>query len=82
MIQDSVTIIVLGNKYNRAIYDAKQIAAVFQPTMVIEDEEKGANTKDDLIMNVEPDSLSPNKVDLFISKDSTQLPPHETDKKE
>ncbi|MEO6289909.1 MAG: serine hydrolase domain-containing protein [Ginsengibacter sp.] len=84
MIQDSVTIIVLGNKYNRSIYDAKKMASVFQPNMVIEDEEKGANSKDQLIMNMDPDSLPPNKLppnklpsnklNFFISKDSTTLP--------
>jgi len=42
MIQDSVTIIVLGNKYNRAIYQAKKMAQIFDPSSVIEDEEKPA----------------------------------------
>lgn len=38
MIQDSVTIIVLGNKYNRAIYQSKKMADVFGSGLVIEDE--------------------------------------------
>lgn len=38
MIQDSVTIIVLGNKYNRAIYESKKMADVFGSGLTIEDE--------------------------------------------
>ena len=38
MIQDSVTIIVLGNKYNPLIYKAKDIADVFDSGLKIEDE--------------------------------------------
>lgn len=56
MIEDSVTIIVLGNKYNRAIYEAKKMAPIFQPTMEMDDEEKHANTSDKLMMNLETDS--------------------------
>ena len=38
MIQDSVTIIVLGNKYNPLIYQSKEIANVFDSGLKIEDE--------------------------------------------
>jgi CubicO group peptidase (beta-lactamase class C family) len=38
MIQDSVTIIVLGNKYNPFIYKSKKIADVFDSGLTIEDE--------------------------------------------
>jgi len=38
MIQDSVTIIVLGNKYNSNIYQSKKMAEIFQPQSVMEDE--------------------------------------------
>lgn len=38
MIQDSVTIIVLGNKYNPFIYQSKKIADVFESGLTIEDE--------------------------------------------
>lgn len=38
MIQDSVTIIVLGNKYNPFIYQSKKIADLFDSGLVIEDE--------------------------------------------
>ncbi len=37
-IQDSVTIIVLGNKFNRNIYQAKKIAEIFDGGRPIEDE--------------------------------------------
>lgn len=37
-VQDSVTIIVLGNKYNRNIYQAKKIAEFFEGGRAIEDE--------------------------------------------
>jgi CubicO group peptidase (beta-lactamase class C family) len=46
MIQDSVTIIVLGNKYNRNIYQAKKMAEIFDASSVLDDEEKPANLKD------------------------------------
>ena len=45
MIQDSTTIIVLGNKYNRAIYTAKNMAPIFEPSSVMEDDEKEATGK-------------------------------------
>ena len=45
MIQDSVTIIVLGNKFNHAIYQAKKMTTLFEPTSVMEDEEKDPRSK-------------------------------------
>ena len=56
MIQDSVTIIVLGNKYNRAIYQAKKMAEVFDPSSVLEDDEKPGNTKEFNSTEENPDS--------------------------
>ncbi|MDQ6763993.1 MAG: hypothetical protein M3015_15385, partial [Bacteroidota bacterium] len=56
MIEDSVTIIVLGNKYNRAIYDAKKMIPIFQPNMEMDDEEKHSNANEKLMMNLETDS--------------------------
>jgi CubicO group peptidase (beta-lactamase class C family) len=44
LIQDSATIIVLGNKYNRAIYESKKIAEIFDSSLSINDEEKVDNT--------------------------------------
>lgn len=40
MIQDSATIIVLGNKYNPYIYKSKKMAEIFEPSSIMEDEEK------------------------------------------
>ena len=56
MIQDSVTIIVLGNKYNRTIYQAKKMAEVFDPSSVLEDDEKPGNTKEFNSTDENPDS--------------------------
>ncbi len=42
MIQDSATIIVLGNKYNPYIYKSKKMAEIFEPSSVMVDDEKGA----------------------------------------
>lgn len=46
LIQDSVTIIILGNKYNRAIYDAKKMVNIFQPYFITDEEDKGDNLKE------------------------------------
>ena len=40
LIEDSATIIVLGNKYNRAIYDAKKMVNVFQNYYVTDEEDR------------------------------------------
>ena len=40
LIQDSATIIVLGNKYTRAIYDTKKLANIFEPYNIIDEEDK------------------------------------------
>lgn len=56
MIQDSVTIIVLGNKYNRAIYDAKKMAAIFQSSAIMEDEDRGTGNNIDLSTDEKQDS--------------------------
>ena len=45
MVQDSTTIIVLGNKYDRAIYQSKKMTEIFEPSSVMEDEEKDPRSK-------------------------------------
>ncbi len=73
MIQDSVTIIVLGNKYNRSIYDAKKMAAIFQSSAIMEDDEKGANTND-LSADVKQDStISHNTDSATIQKTAKKM---------
>ncbi len=74
MIQDSVTIIVLGNKYNRAIYDAKKIAAIFQSSAIMDDEEKDANNNDNLTTDLKQDSIIAHQSDsATIEKKDKQI---------
>jgi len=40
LIQDSATIIVLGNKYDRLIYKSKDMAKIFQPSEDMSDDEQ------------------------------------------
>ena len=53
LVQDSATIIILGNKYNRNVYDAKKMANIFSPYFETdEEEEKNDNMKEaDSFMN-------------------------------
>ena len=46
MIQDSATIIVLGNKFNANIYQSKKMAEIFEPSSVMQDDESGSLGKD------------------------------------
>lgn len=46
LIQDSATIIVLGNKYNRAIYDVKKMVNLFEPYFVTDEEDNLDNLKE------------------------------------
>ena len=74
MIQDSVTIIVLGNKYNRAIYDAKKMAAIFQSSAIMDDEERVGNNNDDLTADVKQDSIIAHNIDSSTIKNMTNPP--------
>ena len=56
MIQDSVTIIVLGNKFNHAIYQSKKITEIFEPSSVMEDDEKGITTNQENVGTANTDS--------------------------
>ncbi|MDP4286059.1 MAG: serine hydrolase domain-containing protein [Bacteroidota bacterium] len=47
MIQDSVTIIVLGNKYNRSIYQSKKMTEIFNQDSMMEDDENGIASKEE-----------------------------------
>ena len=44
LIQDSATIIILGNKYNRNVYKAKELANTFSPYFKT-DEDEGEGLK-------------------------------------
>lgn len=67
MIQDSVTIIVLGNKYNRLIYDAKDMETVFDPGSYLSNEDNATMSKEEINTNENPDSVLKNKI-LFSRK--------------
>ncbi len=56
LLQDSATIIVLGNKYNRAVYDAKKLSNIFEPYFNREEEEKTKNNKESSVTEELPDS--------------------------
>ena len=45
LLEDSVTIIVIGNKYNRNIYHAKELAKVFGNFNGTEEEDDSENAK-------------------------------------
>ena len=64
LIQDSATIIVLGNKYNRAVYESKKLANIFEPYFNTpeEEEDKSENMKEALTTDEAPDSLQMNKL--------------------
>ena len=64
LIQDSATIIVLGNKYNRAVYDSKKIANIFEPYFNTpeEEEDKSENIREALTTDEPPDSSQMNKL--------------------
>ena len=68
MIQDSVTIIVLGNKYNRSIYESKKMAEIFDPASMIVDDEKAVASKEDIITNENPDSILTKKINFSSKK--------------
>ncbi len=64
LFQDSATIIVLGNKYNRAVYDAKKIVNIFEPYFNTEEEEKNINSKESSVAEEIPDSAQINNLKL------------------
>ena len=58
LIQDSATIIVLGNKYNRAIYDAKKMVNIFEPYFLKDEEDKLDHLKEaDSVLKASPEPL-------------------------
>ncbi|MDQ6756831.1 MAG: beta-lactamase family protein [Bacteroidota bacterium] len=54
LIQDSVTIIILGNKYNRNIYQAKKLANIFSPYFDTYEEERPENSTESPAANNKP----------------------------
>ena len=46
LVPDSATIIILGNKYNRNVYDAKKLANIFSPYFETDEEDASENIKE------------------------------------
>lgn len=67
MIQDSVTIIVLGNKYNRNIYEAKDMEGYFDAGVLLNGEENEAVSKEEINTNEHSESILSKKI-KFASK--------------
>ncbi|MDQ6610082.1 MAG: hypothetical protein M3Y85_09710, partial [Bacteroidota bacterium] len=63
LIQDSVTIIILGNKYNRNIYQAKKLANIFSPYFDTYEEERPENSTESPAAN--NTSVNKNKTKKF-----------------
>jgi CubicO group peptidase (beta-lactamase class C family) len=61
MIQDSATIIVLGNKFNSYIYKSKKMAEIFEPSSIMEDDEKGPTLQGNNYNTETTDSTAPAK---------------------
>ena len=46
LVPDSATIIILGNKYNRNVYDAKKLANIFSPYFETDETDASENVKE------------------------------------
>jgi CubicO group peptidase (beta-lactamase class C family) len=62
LIEDSATIIVLGNKFNRAIYDAKKLANIFQHYFNTDEYDSLENTKETVSTDEPNDTLVAKKM--------------------
>ena len=51
LITDTITIIVVSNKFNRAVYHAKEMASVFGNYEDYDDEEEALQSKDSAVVN-------------------------------
>jgi CubicO group peptidase (beta-lactamase class C family) len=74
MIQDSVTIIVLGNKYNRNIYEAKELEGYFDGDVLLKGEDDDAVSKEEINTNDTPDSILNKKIEFSTKKIPTKKP--------
>jgi CubicO group peptidase (beta-lactamase class C family) len=73
MIQDSVTIIVLGNKYNRNIYEAKELEGYFDGDVLLKGDDD-ASSKEEINTNDNPDSILKKKIEFSAKKASVTKP--------
>lgn len=60
LVQDSATIIILGNKYNRNVYEVKKMANIFAPYFQYDEEEISENLKE-AILNIKDSATTPKK---------------------
>jgi len=67
MIQDSVTIIVLGNKYNRNIYEAKDMEGYFDAGVLLNGKENSEISNEEINTNENPERILSQKI-KFASK--------------
>ena len=74
MIQDSVTIIVLGNKYNRNIYEAKDLEGYFASDVSLNGEDAAAVSKEEINTNDNPDSILNKKIEFSTKKAPAKKP--------
>lgn len=68
MIQDSVTIIILGNKYNRNIYEAKDMEGYFDPGVLLNGKENSEISNEEIITNENPDTILSKKIKFATKK--------------
>lgn len=68
MIQDSVTIIVLGNKFNKNIYDAKDMEGFFNGDVLLNGEDNAAISKEEINTNENSDSILSKKINFATKK--------------
>jgi len=61
LVQDSATIIILSNKYNRNVYEAKKMANIFSSYFETDEEENPENMKEANLKNENPTSVSQSK---------------------
>ena len=79
MIQDSVTIIVLGNKYNRNIYEAKDMEGYFDPGVLLNGYENAAMSKEEINTNESSESIISKKIKFAAKKSPVKR--HKTKRK-
>ncbi|MEJ7671791.1 MAG: serine hydrolase domain-containing protein [Chitinophagaceae bacterium] len=60
LVQDSATIIILGNKYNRNVYEVTKMANIFSPYFQYDEEETSENLKE-AILNIKDSATTPKK---------------------
>jgi Beta-lactamase class C and other penicillin binding proteins len=61
LIQDSATIIILGNKYNRNVYQAKKLANIFSPYFETDEEDNSETIRESALNNNKKPVVRPRK---------------------